>query len=123
MFPDFLVHEITVRESGEGAVFDTGAATDKELILTLGITHAIEQQRIDVEIHGSADGVNWSTKPLLSFPPKFYCGTYHLVLRNPARYLKAVWKVSRLSRGETRPYFTFYILGQHELVRALAGVA
>jgi len=122
--PDFLVTETTVRESGESAPFDSGQPTSKDLVLTLGITHAVEQESIDVGIYGSEDGVNWSPKPLMSFPTKSYCGTYHLVLHPPcARYLKAQWNVRRWSRGDARPYFTFYIFGQLERVRAMAGAA
>jgi hypothetical protein len=122
MLPGFLVKETTVRESGESEVFDSGASPNRDLILTLGITHAIEQERIDIEIIGSADGVNWSSNPVLSFPPKFYCGTYHLVVQAPARYLKAIWKVSRLTHSKASPYFTFYIKGQREPVRAVATI-
>jgi hypothetical protein len=124
MLPDFLVTETTVRDSGEGAVIDSGVPPGNDLYLTLGITHAVEQESIEVEIYGSADGVNWPPEPISSFPAKFYCGTYHLVLPPPcARYLKAIWKVSRWSRGDNRPYFSFYVFGQLERVRAMAGAA
>ena len=124
MLPDFLVTETTVRDSGEGAVIDSGAPPGNDLYLTLGITHAVEQESIDVEIYGSADGVNWPAQPLSSFPAKFYCGTYHLVLHSPcARYLKAIWKVHRWSRGDNRPYFSFYVFGRLDRTRAVAGAA
>jgi hypothetical protein len=124
MLPDFLVAETTVRESGEGVVFDSGAFPVNDLFLTLGITHAIEQESIDVEIYGSADGLNWPAQPLSAFPAKFYCGTYQLVLHSPgARYFKTVWKVRRWSRGDNRPYFSFYIFGRSERARAMAGAA
>jgi hypothetical protein len=125
MLPNFLIAETTVRESGESSVFDSGGPnTNKALVLTLGITHAVEQESMEVAIYGSADGVTWSDKPPTSFPPKFYCGNYELVLDPPCpRYLKAVWKVSRWSRGDNRPYFSFYIISQPERVRAMVNAA
>ena len=44
------------------------------VVLTLGITHAVEQQHIQLPILGSPDGKNWSLRPLAIFPPKCYCG-------------------------------------------------
>lgn len=124
MVPDFLVAETTVRESGESQVFDSGGSTSKALVLTLGITHALEQESIEVEIYGSEDGVTWSAKPLVSFAPKSWCGTYQMFVHPPcARYLKAIWNVHRWSRGDTRPYFNFYIFAQLDHVRAMAGAA
>jgi hypothetical protein len=112
MLSFFLVEEVTVRESGESAVFDAGEYRDQDLLLTFGITHAIENESIGIHIKGSQDGLHWSTKSVVSFAPKFYCGSYHLVLhRCEVRYLKAVWSVLRWSRGD-RPFFRFYIRAQ-----------
>jgi hypothetical protein len=123
MLPDFLVSETMVRESGESFAFvldDRGAAG---LILTLGITHAMEQESLDLEIYDSSDGEVWSDKPLAGFARKFYCGTYQLLLpRSSGRYLKAVWRVSRWGRGESRPLFRFYLFAQEARSRA-AGAA
>jgi hypothetical protein len=125
MVPNFLIAETTVRESGESDIFDSGESSiNKSLVLTLGITHAVEQESMEVAIYGSADGVTWTDKPLISFPPKFYCGNYELVLDAPRpRYLKAGWKVSRWSRGDNRPYFSFYIFSRLERVRAMVSAA
>ncbi len=110
MLPNFLVDETTVRESGEGAVFEIGQHSQRGLLLTFGITHAVEQQCIHLQIHGSEDGTTWSGQPLLSFSPKFYCGQYQMTLRpSAAEYLRAVWRVERWARTEQRPFFRFYV--------------
>ncbi|HVW83400.1 MAG TPA: hypothetical protein VHB50_01920 [Bryobacteraceae bacterium] len=124
MLPNFLVQETTVRECGESPVFALGEHADQNLLLTLGITHAMEQESLDVDIFVSRDGRTWGDKPVVNFPRKFYCGTYQMILpHSDARYLKAVWRVNRWGRGESRPFFRFYVFAQTARVRAMAGAA
>jgi len=125
MLPLFLVEESTVRESGESAIFDASELSSQNLLLTFGITHAVEDQSIGLDIHGSKDGLSWPSKPIASLTPKFYCGTYHLMLPGvEARYLKAAWRVSRWSRADQRPFFRFYIFAEQARTRtAVAGAA
>lgn len=125
MLPLFLVEETTVRESGESAVFDVSEHAKQNLLLTFGITHAVEQESIGITIHGSSDGFTWKPRPLVSFAPKSYCGTYQLILpRCEARYLKVVWQVARWSQNGSRPYFRFYVFARPAQARvALAGAA
>jgi hypothetical protein len=113
MLPGFLIEETTVRESGEGAVFDASEHSNQNLLLTFSITHALEQESIGVEIHGSKDGATWSSKPVVSFTPKYYCGTYQAVVStSDVRFLKPVWRVSRWSKADKRPFFRFYVAAQ-----------
>jgi hypothetical protein len=124
MLPDFLVPEITVRECGESSIFNLDAPGRTALVLTLSITHATEQESLDLDIHESSDGVNWSLAPLASFKKKSYCGTYQMVVsqgRGP--FVKAVWRVNRWSRSEARPFFRFYLFAQEARTRAVAGAA
>src|SRR3954465_13414700 len=111
MLPQFLLPETTVREAGAGPDIYLGDRQGS-LILTLGITRIIEQESIDVSIWGSADGSDWGTKPLLSFPQKFYCGTYQMILdlsdRPDVRFLRAKWQMNRWGKGEPKPLFTIY---------------
>jgi hypothetical protein len=110
MLPMFLIEEITVRESGESAIFDASEHYNQNLVLTLGITHAVEQESIGVDIYGSEDGRSWSSRPLVTLAPKSYCGTYQLTLRRcEVRYIKAVWRVLRWTGGDQRPFFRFYL--------------
>jgi hypothetical protein len=105
---EFLVEETAVREAGESHVFDCGENA-QNLSLTLGITHAIEQESIEVLIFDSRDGVRWKPIPLVRFTPKYYCGLYQITMAQPhERYLKAAWRVERWGSG-VKPYFGFYL--------------
>ncbi len=124
MLPQFLLPETTVREAGATTDLDLGAMQSDTLVLTLGITRIIEQESIDVSIWGSADGSDWGTKPLLSFPQKFYCGTYQMILDltdRPVRYLRAKWQVNRWGKGDPKPLFTVYLFVQ-PMQRQMAAV-
>lgn len=111
MFANFLVPETVARENGASGEVELGAAQGKTVLLTLGITRIVEQESLDVAIHGSPDKSAWS--PLVAFPQKFYCGTYTILLdltdHPDVRYLKAMWKVDRWGRGDTKPMFEFYV--------------
>jgi hypothetical protein len=121
MLPQFLLTETTVREAGQSPAVDLGEPQSGTLILTMGITRIIEQESIDVSIWGSADGTDFGIKPLLTFPQKFYCGTYQLVLDlndTPVRFLRAKWQVNRWGKSDVKPLFTVYLFAQvteHEL--------
>jgi hypothetical protein len=113
MLPSFLVPESVVRQNGTGPEVDLGPNCGKQLLLTLGITRIIEQESLDIEVWGSADGTNWGDKPLLKFPQKFYCGTYSMLLTLPGRpeirFLRINYKLNRWGRGESTPLFGFYM--------------
>jgi hypothetical protein len=116
MLPQFLLPETTVREAGTGPDIDLGNLQGGTLILTLGITRIIEQESIDISIWGSADGKDWGAKPLISFPQKFYCGTYQILLdvsEGPTvKYLRAKWQVNRWGKGDPKPLFSIYLFVQ-----------
>jgi|SRR6185369_1362849 len=116
MLPQFLLSETTVREAGTGPDLNLGEHQGGSLILTLGITRIIEQESIDVSIWGSADGADWGSKPLTSFPQKFYCGTYQILLdltENPGvKMLRAKWSVNRWGKGDPKPLFSIYLFVQ-----------
>lgn len=123
MLPDFLISETTVRESGESPPFRLDEHCNTGLVLTLAITHAMEQQSLDMDLLESIDGRDWSARPIASFTRKFYCGTYQLLLPHAVgRFLKAVWRVNRWGRGDERPFFRFYLFVQESRSRA-AGAA
>src|SRR5579871_3265769 len=99
MLPEFLLPETTVREAGKGLVISVPRERSGKLLLTLGITRIIEHEGIDISVWGSPDGQDWGVRPLVSFPQKFYCGTYQIQLdlanRPDVRYLRAQWQVTR----------------------------
>ena len=116
MLPQFLLPETTVREPGSGPVIELGKHQGSYLVLTLGITRIIEQESIDLSIWGSVDGIEWGTKPIISFPQKFYCGTYQIILdlteRPAISHLRVKWGVSRWGKGDPKPLFGFYVFVQ-----------
>jgi hypothetical protein len=116
MLPEFLVAETTVREAGTGPAMALGEVPGGTLVLTLGITRIIEQESIDLSIWGSSDGTEWGTKPIASFPQKFYCGTYQIILdltdHSELKFLRAKWAVNRWGKGDSKPVFTIYLFAQ-----------
>ena len=115
MLPEFLLTETTVREAGTGPEVPLGEQQGGTLVLTLGITRIIEQESIDLSIWGSTDGSDWGSKPLSTFPQKFYCGTYQMMLDlsdRPVRYLRANWQVGRWGKGDPKPLFAVYLFVQ-----------
>src|SRR5205085_11908173 len=124
MLPQFLLPKAAVREAGTGPELNLGGHPSDTLVLTLGITRIIEQESIDISIWGSADGTDWGAKPLLSFPQKFYCGTYQIVLdltrRPEVKYLRVKWSAQRWGKGDSRPLFGFYLFAQEMKQQVLA---
>ena len=123
MLPGFLLPETTVREAGTGDAFDVSDETAGGMLLTLGITRIIEQQSLDVSIWGSTDGQQWGAKPLISFPQKFYCGTYQILLdltrHSDVKFIRAKWSVARWGKGDPKPLFGIYLFAQvmkHQLL-------
>jgi hypothetical protein len=124
MLPEFLLEENAVRGSGEGPVFDTRMFAGHSVILTLGITHAVEQESLELDLLASEDGLEWGSRPILSFTPKFYCGTYQMSLpQGASHFIKPVWRVSRWARGQETPFFRFYLCGEPSRRGAMAGAA
>jgi hypothetical protein len=127
MLPVFLLPETTVREAGNGSDLDLGESQGRTVLLTLGITRIIEQESLDVSIFGSADGDEWGTKPVISFPQKFYCGTYQILLdltQHPGvKFLRVKWNAQRWGKGDTKPLFGFYVFAQEMRQQVLAASA
>ena len=127
MLAQYLQPETVVRQDGTGAdVALAMSATHpvKKVRLTLGITRIIAQENLEVSVWGSADRKQW--RLLATFPQKFYCGTYEMLLDLTAhpdvQYLRAHWKMGRLTRDETTPLFEFYLRAEGGLLHQ-AGAA
>ena len=121
----FLLPETVARQDGTGSVLEVDSDFESRLVrLTLGITRIIAQENLDVSVWGSEDRSHWQL--LLTFPQKFYCGTYSTVLnltQHPnVKYLRAEWRMGRLIQEERAPLFEFYLLaGELREVAANAG--
>jgi len=127
MLPVFLLPETTVREAGEGSALNLGGSQGRTVLLTLGITRIIEQESLDVSIWGSADGNEWGSKALISFPQKFYCGTYQILVdltQHPdVKFVRVKWNAQRWGKGDAKPLFGFYVFAQEMRQQILAASA
>jgi hypothetical protein len=116
MQSQFLVPETTVTEKGAGEPLPLDDSGSKTLLLTLGITDIVEQEALDVTVHGSADGQAWNEKPLRVFPQKFYRGTYSVLFDRSThadvKFLRAEWNVQRWGVGSQTPMFRFYVFAE-----------
>lgn len=121
MLPNFLLPESIARADGTGPEIDLGTNRGKLLVLTLGITQIIEQENLEVSIWGSCDGQDWGCRPLATFPPKFHCGLYSILLNlvslPDVRFVRAKWKMRRWRAGETMPLFGFYLYAEESGAR------
>jgi len=108
---DLVAAKTVVSAKGDGATIDVSGAAGRVFLVTLEITRIIEQESLDVSIHGSADGATWGVKPVAAFPQKFYCGQSPLLLDLTAhpdvKFVRAHWDVARWGRGVETPMFEF----------------
>jgi len=112
MFDVFLVPEKTiVTAKGDSTALDLGAASSKVFLATLSITEVVEQESLEITLFTSPDGATWDTKPVASFPQRFYAGEYPLLVdlssAEGAKFLRAHWEVNRWGRGPTAAKFEF----------------
>ena len=114
MMDALLVPEKTVAAAkGDGPALDLKPSPGRVFLLTLTITGIIEQESLDVSVHGSADGAAWDAKPIVAFPQKFYRGETPLLLdltaRPEVKFIRAHWEVNRWGRGSEIPMFEFHV--------------
>ncbi len=95
--------------NGDGASFDISASATRTFLCLLTVKEQLEQESLDVSIYGSADGENWTKKPLLKLPQQFYRGNTKLVLdlslRAEIKAIRAHWELNRWGRGAPVPMF------------------
>ena len=111
--PKYLVPQCQERHDGAGSVIELGDLRGELLVVTLGINNVVEHEGLEISIWGSADGSDWGTKPLLTFPQKSYCGAYATILnlaKKPAiRFLRVKWTMSRRAGQSSDVLFGFYV--------------
>jgi hypothetical protein len=112
MIDTFLVADKTVVSAkGDGPTVDVSGAVGRVFLLTIEITKIIEQESLEVSIHGSGDGATWGAKPVVSFPQRFYCEQSPMLLDLTAhpdvKFVRAHWEVARWGRGGETPMFEF----------------
>ncbi len=114
MSDTFLLPEKTVVSTkGDGEAVNVSDAASRVFLLNLTISNIVEQESLDVSIYGSADGAAWDSKPLITFPQKFYRGEHPVLLDLSAHpnlnFVRAHWEVNRWGRGTEIPMFEFHL--------------
>jgi hypothetical protein len=98
-----------MESNGDGASFDILASATRTFLCLLTVADQIEQESLDVSIYGSADGQNWTSKPLLKLPQQFYRGRTKMILdlsvRPEIKFIRARWELTRWGRGAPLPMF------------------
>jgi hypothetical protein len=127
MLPGFILPETTIREAGVGPTISDGDSRGGLLLVTLGITRILEQESLDVAIWGSADDVEWGAKPVATFPQKFYCGTYQILVDLRAhpqvQHLRVKYQAHRWGKGDPKPLFDAYLFAQPVQTQVLSMTA
>ena len=114
MIDTFLVPgQSLVNANGDGTAVDVSSAVNRVFLLTLEIAKIIEQESLEVSVYGSVDGATWRSKPIVSFPQKFYCEQSPMLLDLTAhpdvKFVRAHWEASRWGRGTETPMFEFHV--------------
>jgi len=114
MLDAFLLPEkTTVTTKGDGPILELKPSEGRVFLLTLTITNIIEQESLDVSVHGSTDAATWDLKPIVAFPQKFYREEVPLLLdltaRPEVKFIRAHWEVARWGRGSETPMFEFHV--------------
>ena len=108
---DLVAAKTVVSAKGDGPTVDVSGAASRVFLVALDITQIIEQESLDISIHGSSDGTTWGAKAVAAFPQKFYRGEFPLLLDLTAhpdlKFVRAHWEVGRWGRGGETPMFEF----------------
>ena len=120
MEPVLLVPETVAREDGVGAEIALGKENGKPLLFTLGITRILEQESLDISVWGSTDKMSW--RQLATYPQKFYCGTYLMMVdlarHKEIQYLRAQWRMSRWGVGDPVALADFFLFAEEATAHA-----
>lgn len=114
MVPKLLLPDNVAHQDGASEAIALDSGRGKLLLLTLGITRTLEQESLEISLLGSPDKEHW--RLLTTFPQKFYCGTYSLLLdltrHADVGHLRVRWKMNRWGYGESPPLFGFYVAAE-----------
>ena len=111
---DLIPQATLLQENGSGAALDIRDSSTRTFFCVMVINEQIEQESVDVNIWGSADGENWGTHPILKLPQQFYRGetraVLDLTLVPEVNFIRAGWELKRWGRVAPLPMF---MLGLH----------
>jgi hypothetical protein len=100
-----------VEANGDGARMNVSGSATRTFLCTLFISEQLEQESLDVSIFGSPDGENWTGKPILKLPQRFYRGetraVLELALRPEVKFIRAHWDLNRWGRVAPERRFAF----------------
>ena len=106
---DLIPPDTRLEANSDGAAFDISGSATRTFLCLLTVTDQIEQESLDVSIYASADGENWTRKPILKLPQQFYRGKTKLVLdlslRPEVKFIRARADLNRWGRGAPLPMF------------------
>src|SRR5579863_7541893 len=74
--PKYLVTNCLAREDGFGPAIKIPPPPGGSLAIRLKIDHILQQESLSISIWGSSDEADWGPVPLVTLPPKHYCGNY-----------------------------------------------
>lgn len=98
-----------ITQKGDSPAVEIAEVPSRLFLLTLQVTEAVEQEYIELEVHGSPNGNTWATRPLTTLPQRFYPGSYPTLIDLSAdtdtRFVRVHWEVSRWGRGDLTPHF------------------
>lgn len=110
---EHLVFGKIVKEDGFGPAVDVRLHDRRLLVLTLDINSVAEEGCLLISVWGSPDATDWGSRPLNSFPKKYYCGVYSILLNLAAfpdvHYLRLEWRVAPWFKGKPTPTFGFSV--------------
>jgi hypothetical protein len=111
---DLIPQATLLQQAGSGAAVDIRDSATRTFFCVMMINDQIEQESVDVNIWGSADGENWGTHPILKLPQQFYRGETRAVLElalvPEVNFIRAGWEMKRWGRVAPLPMF---VLGLH----------
>jgi hypothetical protein len=106
---DLIPPDTRMEASSDGTPVNISGSATRTFLCVLTVTEQIEQESLDVLIYGSADGENWTKKPILKLPQQFYRGQTKLVLdlslRPEIKFIRARSELNRWGRGAPLPMF------------------
>jgi hypothetical protein len=106
---DLIPRGTRLTANGEGEPHDINGSGTRTFLCTMFIAEQLEQEALDISIGGSVDGENWTSKPLLMMPQRFYRGETRQVLdlsfKPEIRFIRAKWDLFRWGRVAPHPMF------------------
>lgn len=117
----YLLPDAIRKGDGVGPVVALEESCSKLLVVTLDITNVVERTGLTVSVWGSPDGMDWGTKPLVTFRQRQYCGVYSVLLNMAThpniRHVRVHWSMNRWGKTAHTPLFGFEVFTEESGAR------